>query len=86
MVEQAVTADDTCLSSLMDQPLEVRVVDQHDDEPSHPRCPRARAQPASLPWLSLHGAADVLVEVWTIFDMHSMWCRMLIFRPPGCTC
>ena len=37
MVEQAMTADDTCLSGLIKQPLEARTAEHHDDEPSHTR-------------------------------------------------
>ena len=69
------TADDTCLSSLIDQPLEVRVVDQHDDEPSHPCCPRW----PSFPRLSLHGAAAVPV------DMHNLrYAHMHTFETGRC--
>ena len=37
MVELAVPADDTCLSRLIEQPLEARAVEQPDDGPSHRR-------------------------------------------------
>ena len=43
MVEQAVTADDICLSSLIEQPLERRTTDGLDDGPSH-RWRRRRVQ------------------------------------------
>ena len=37
MMKQVVTADVTCLSSLIEQPLEARAVDQHDNGPSYRR-------------------------------------------------
>ena len=37
MMKQVMTADVTCLSSLIEQPLEARAVDQHDNGPSYRR-------------------------------------------------
>ena len=48
MVELAAPADDTCLSRLIEQPLEARAVEQHDDGPSHRR---DSGGAEAMPWL-----------------------------------
>ena len=62
-VEQAVTADDTCLSGLIQQPLERRTADELDDGPSHRRWGAARKQPPLL--------RHKRTEVPLIFDVHT---------------
>ena len=81
-VEQVVAADDTCLSGLIQQPLERRTADKFDDGPSHRRRGgRCGSSHHSSATNARKRATYLRYASTTTNNMHSMWCPMHIVHP-----